>query len=248
MRPFARSVFALPFSLLIGVSSPAFAADAPTVTKPSSTPALPAEPTHDMTTHKQRYAYTMGWQVAAQLTRQGVDFDPDAFANAIRDALAGEQPKLSDQEMRTAVNEQIALEKAEEEKLAKAAQTFSQAFFDAERAKPGVKELSDGILYEELKAGTGQSPTDGQTVDVHYHGTKIDGTVFDSSVERGQSVQFPVNAVIPGFSKALKAMQEGAKWRVIIPSDQGYGASGAGEKIGPHETLIFELELIKVLG
>ena len=109
-----------------------------------------------------------------------------------------------------------------------------------------VKELENGVTYEVIKRGSGKSPTPGDRVEVHYHGTLLSGEVFDSSVERGKTSTFNVSRVIPGFSMALLKMKEGDKWRVTIPSAQAYGKQGAG-KIGPDETLIFVIELIKVL-
>ena len=111
--------------------------------------------------------------------------------------------------------------------------------------KQPVKELEKGVTYEVINSGSGKTPTPGDRVEVHYHGTLLSGEVFDSSVERGKTSTFDVSRVIPGFSMALLKMKEGDKWRVTIPSEQAYGKQGAG-KIGPDETLIFEIELIKV--
>ncbi len=112
--------------------------------------------------------------------------------------------------------------------------------------KQVVKELENGVTYEVINSGSGKTPTPGDRVEVHYHGTLLSGEVFDSSVERGKTSTFDVSRVIPGFSMALLKMKEGDKWRVTIPSGQAYGKQGAG-KIGPDETLIFVIELIKVL-
>jgi len=112
--------------------------------------------------------------------------------------------------------------------------------------KQQVKELENGVTYEVINSGSGKTPAPGDRVEVHYHGTLLSGEVFDSSVEREKTSTFNVSRVIPGFSMALLKMKEGDKWRVTIPSDQAYGKQGAG-KIGPDETLIFEIELIKVL-
>ena len=112
--------------------------------------------------------------------------------------------------------------------------------------KQPVKELENGVTYEVINSGSGKSPTPGDRVEVHYHGTLLSGEVFDSSVERGKTSTFNVSRVIPGFSMALLKMKEGDKWRVTIPSAQAYGKQGAG-KIGPDETLIFVIELTKVL-
>ena len=112
--------------------------------------------------------------------------------------------------------------------------------------KQVLKELENGVTYEVIHSGSGKTPTPGDRVEVHYHGTLLSGEVFDSSVDRGKSATFDVSRVIPGFSMALLKMKEGDKWRVTIPSGQAYGKQGAG-KIGPDETLVFEIELIRVL-
>ena len=119
--------------------------------------------------------------------------------------------------------------------------------FLAENAKKqGVKTLPSGLQYLVLKEGTGKRPTATDEVEVHYHGTLLDGTVFDSSVERGEPASFPVGRVIAGWTEALQLMKEGAKWRVFIPSKLAYHQRGAPPKIGPNETLIFEIELLHV--
>jgi len=112
--------------------------------------------------------------------------------------------------------------------------------------KQVVKQLENGVTYEVINSGSGKTPAPGDRVEVHYHGALLSGEVFDSSVERGKPAVFDVSRVIPGFSMALLKMKEGDKWRVTIPSEQAYGKQGAG-KIGPDETLIFVIELIKVL-
>jgi FKBP-type peptidyl-prolyl cis-trans isomerase FklB len=119
--------------------------------------------------------------------------------------------------------------------------------FLAENAKkPGVKTTASGLQYVVLKEGTGKKPKLEDTVHCHYHGTLIDGTVFDSSVDRGTPIDFPLQGVIPGWTEVLQLMPEGSKWRVFIPSKLAYGQRGAPPKIGPNETLIFEIELLQV--
>ena len=125
--------------------------------------------------------------------------------------------------------------------VAEVAQTQPQS-----AEKQVVKKLENGVTYEVIDSGSGKTPTPGDRVEVHYHGSLLSGEVFDSSVERGKTSTFEVSRVIPGFSMALLKMKEGDKWRVTIPSEQAYGKQGAG-KIGPDETLIFEIELIRVL-
>jgi FKBP-type peptidyl-prolyl cis-trans isomerase FklB len=121
-----------------------------------------------------------------------------------------------------------------------------EEFLAANAKKEGVKTLPSGLQYIVLKEGTGKKPEATDEVVVHYHGTLIDGTVFDSSVDRGEPASFPVNRVIPGWTEALQLMKEGAKWRIFIPSKLAYGRPGRPPKIGPNETLVFEVELLQV--
>jgi FKBP-type peptidyl-prolyl cis-trans isomerase FklB len=128
----------------------------------------------------------------------------------------------------------------------KANRKKSEEFLAANAKKEGVKTLPDGLQYIVLKEGTGKKPSATDEVEVHYHGTFIDGKVFDSSVERGEPSSFPVNRVIPGWTEALQLMKEGSKWKIFIPSDFAYGPHGRPPKIGPNQALVFEVELLHV--
>lgn len=121
-----------------------------------------------------------------------------------------------------------------------------QAFLDENKKKPGVQVTPSGLQYIIMKAGTGPKPGLNDKITAHYHGTLIDGTVFDSSVERGQPASFPVSGVIPGWTEALQMMPVGSKWKLFLPSNLAYGERGAGGKIGPNSVLIFEVELISI--
>ena len=121
-----------------------------------------------------------------------------------------------------------------------------QAFLAENGKKDGVKATATGLQYKVNKSGTGKTPKSTDTVKVHYHGTLIDGTVFDSSVERGEPVSFPVNGVIPGWTEALQLMKEGDKWQLYIPAKLAYGEQSPGGKIGPNSVLIFDVELLAV--
>ena len=121
------------------------------------------------------------------------------------------------------------------------------SFYIFELHYPKAKKTESGLVYEVLKEGTGAKPKATDTVEVHYHGTLTNGKVFDSSVERGQPATFGVNQVIPGWTEALQLMKEGDKWRLFVPSTLAYGARGAGQDIGPHATLIFEVELLEIV-
>ena len=122
-----------------------------------------------------------------------------------------------------------------------------KAFIEENKKRPGIVTLPSGLQYEVINEGTGKKPKATDQVRCHYEGTLVDGTLFDSSIQRGEPAVFGVNQVIPGWVEALQLMSEGAKWKLYIPSDLGYGARGAGEMIPPHSTLVFEVELLEVL-
>lgn len=130
--------------------------------------------------------------------------------------------------------------------MAQTAQEKGKAFLEANAGKEGVKTTPSGLQYKVLTPGTGRSPKATDTVEVHYRGTLLDGKEFDSSYKRRESIEFPLNQVIKGWTEGVQLMQEGAKYEFYIPSEMAYGARGAGGDIGPNETLIFEVELIKV--
>ena len=148
--------------------------------------------------------------------------------------------------MKAALDKQRDLIVGENKKKADAASARGKAFQEQNKSVEGVKVLENGLQYQVLKAGDGAQPEATDTVEVHYHGTLVDGTVFDSSVERGTPASFPLNGVIPGFREAITRMKTGAKWKVVMPSELAYGENGAPPKIGPNETLIFEIELISI--
>lgn len=210
----------------------------------------------ELTTPKQRVSYCIGVNIGGNLKNQEVDVDTKALAAGITDAISG-KPALSAAEMRevmAAFQEQMesrmmAEEKAMEERDAKEGPENlkkGEAFLAENAKKEGVKTTASGLQYKVLKSGSGKTPNAADTVKTHYHGTLIDGTVFDSSVERGEPISFPVNRVIPGWTEALQLMKEGDKWELTIPSKLAYGERGAGDKIGPNSTLVFQVELISV--
>jgi FKBP-type peptidyl-prolyl cis-trans isomerase FklB len=192
---------------------------------------------------KEKISYSIGLnigrKIGSDLKRQSIDIDPNILAKGIQDALSGTNPLLSNDEIQETM---VALQKEMSEKQKKR----GEAFLSENKKKDGVKTLPSGLQYRVIKAGTGKKPKLNDTVTVHYRGTLIDGTEFDSSFRRGQPVSFPVSGVIPGWTEALPLMQEGAKWQLFIPPDLAYGERGAGGLIGPNATLIFEVELISV--
>ena len=200
----------------------------------------------DLTTNEQKFSYVLGFQFGQQMKSEGIEIDVAAFAAAIDDVFKGQPLQLSIEEMRTALQagQQMLLEKKQAE--AQAAQAAGIAFMEQNKTKNGVVVLPSGLQYIELKAGEGEAPTADAEVTVHYRGTLINGEEFDSSYKRGEPTSFSLSGVIPGFRESLLLMKPGAKWQVFVPSELGYGAQGAGSSIGPHQTLIFEIELLSV--
>jgi FKBP-type peptidyl-prolyl cis-trans isomerase FklB len=199
-----------------------------------------------LTTQKQKFSYTVGYQVGMDFKRKGLDLDTDAVVQAIRDAQEGKKPKLDPQQMQQAMNNYKEALAAKRKEIADTNLKLSKAFLDQNRTKKGVKVTASGLQYEVLKAGSGAKPKASDTVEVHYHGTLIDGRVFDSSVNRGQTVSFPVGGVIKGWQEALQMMKKGAKWRVAIPPELAYGPAGSPPVIAPNMALVFEIELIDI--
>lgn len=198
-------------------------------------------------TDQKRMSYAIGLTTAQSIVRQGVVLDLNTFMVGVADAMDGSKPRLSQAEF------QAALEKASSsvnESLKNRAKTnldAGQAFMKENAKQAGVTALSNGLQYKELRKGTGEHPKVSDTVKVHYEGKLIDGTVFDSSKERGEPATFPVNGVIQGWQEILPLMPVGARWQVVIPPKLAYGVRGAGGSIGPNETLVFEIELLEIM-
>jgi FKBP-type peptidyl-prolyl cis-trans isomerase FklB len=197
-------------------------------------------------TDKEKMSYVMGFQVGSQLVQQGYDVDVKALSMAIEDALNGKEPRLSEAQAREVMERQQKRLAETQQKQGTVNAEKGKAYLAANKEKSGVTTLDNGLQYKVITAGTGKKPKETDNVTVHYRGTLIDGTEFDSSYGRGEPASFPVNRVIPGWTQALQLMSEGAKWQVFIPSDLAYGERGAGAKIGPNATLVFDIELIKV--
>ena len=193
-----------------------------------------------------KFSYAIGLGIGQNLLSMGAKgIEVDDFAQAIKDILEGNKTAISHAEARDIVNKYFA---ELEEKMNAASIEQGVQFLEENKKRPNVVTLPSGLQYEvinEGKVGTYATATD--QVKCHYEGTLIDGTLFDSSIKRGQPAVFGVNQVIPGWVEALQLMPEGAKWKLYIPSDLAYGAQGAGEMIPPHSTLIFEVELLEIL-
>ena len=199
-----------------------------------------------------KLSYALGLGIGRQLARMGATgLDIDDFATAIKDVLAGRETKVADSEAQTIVQE--FFRKQEEKANAAMAEKGKKAKAEGEQylaenaAKEGVVTLPSGLQYKVLKEGNGQKPKATDKVKCHYEGFLIDGTVFDSSVQRGEPAVFPLNQVIAGWTEGLQLMQEGAKYRFFIPYQLGYGERGAGASIPPFATLVFDVELIAVV-
>jgi FKBP-type peptidyl-prolyl cis-trans isomerase FklB len=193
----------------------------------------------------EKISYALGLSLGNNLLSSGIDkLDVAKLAKGIQDVMEQNEPEMSYQEAQETMNEYFeALQKKASEGAIKAGQDFLAK--NAERKE--VTTLESGLQYEIITSGNGTTPKASDTVKVHYHGTLIDGQVFDSSVQRGEPATFGVTQVIRGWVEALQLMPVGSKWKLFIPSDLAYGAQGAGKAIGPHTTLIFDVELIDIV-
>ena len=196
-------------------------------------------------TVEQKASYGIGYQIGDNLSHLSDGLDIALLIQGLRDALANSDPQLAEEELGKAMEE---FETAAVKRAGEKNQRAGEEFLAANKKKPGVETTPSGLQYKVIKsgAGAGASPKVTDRVQVHYHGTLIDGTVFDSSVERGEPITFPVGGVIRGWVEALQKMKVGDKWQLYIPSSLAYGPRGAGGAIGPHETLIFEVELLGI--
>ena len=192
-----------------------------------------------------KFSYGLGMGIGQNLLSMGVNsISIDEFVKGIKDVLSGATTEMSHSEAQKVVSEHF--QKLAEEAYAKV-KSEGEAFLAANKAKEGVVTLPSGLQYEVITEGTGKKPSATDRVQCHYEGTLIDGTVFDSSIRRGEPAVFGVNQVIKGWVEALQLMSEGSKWRLYIPQDMAYGANGAGEMIPPYSALIFDVELIKIV-
>jgi FKBP-type peptidyl-prolyl cis-trans isomerase len=194
----------------------------------------------------QRLSYIVGENMAHQLQNDGLALDAATVALAVNDVMAGNPSRLTDAEKRSTV-EQVQQESQQRQQTAHAKNKAAGEAYLAENAqKEGVTTTASGLQYKQLAAGNGAKPTTSDRVKVHYHGTLIDGTVFDSSYQRGEPIVFPVTGVIAGWVEGLQLMNVGSKFELTIPSNLAYGANGSGPVIGPDATLVFEVELLAI--
>lgn len=204
-----------------------------------------------METQQDKVSYIIGRQMGGDFKNQGIELNIDVFAGAVRDAFTGAESKLSNTEMEevmTAFQTEMQAKAMEKAAVAGAEnRKAGEAYLAKNKEDEGVTVTETGLQYKVIKSGSGKTPTETCTVETHYEGKLIDGTIFDSSYKRGEPASFPVNRVIPGWTEALQLMKEGDVWELTIPSELAYGPQGAGGDIGPDSTLIFKIELNKVL-
>ena len=199
-----------------------------------------------------RISYALGLSMGNNFRASGIqEINVEDFADGVAAVFYGSQPKMTYDEAKAEIQKYFTeLEKkqqAEAAKMAEVNEAAGKKFLEENGKRVEVKTTPSGLQYEVLTEGTGEQPTAQDQVEVHYTGTLIDGTVFDSSVERGVPATFGVTQVIPGWVEALQVMKAGSKWRLFIPSQLAYGPQGAGGMIGPNSTLIFDVELLKVI-
>ncbi len=196
------------------------------------------------TEEQDKVSYCLGLSIASNLLTSGVkSISMEPFVEALETAYAGKKPELSPEEANKILQEFFGKVQAEQ---AEQAISGGKKFLAENGKKEGVTTLASGLQYEIITKGKGAKPTANDSVKCHYEGTLIDGTIFDSSIKRGEPAVFPINGVIKGWTEALQLMPVGSKWKLYIPSDLAYGAQGAGNIIGPHSTLIFEVELLEI--
>ncbi len=244
---------AVPATKKPATAAPAKAAPAKTPaakTAGTKTPAAKAAPALVLKTTKEKFSYAVGTNMGKSMKSQSVDVDPAILARGLKDALDGNKPLLTDEEMRASVAE--VQKKVQDQQSAVAKQSGEKnkaegdAFLASNKTKEGVVTLPSGLQYKILKAGEGKKPGPTDTVKCNYRGTTISGKEFDSSYKRNEPAEFPVNGVIKGWTEALQLMPVGSKWQLFLPPDLAYGERGAGNDIEPNSTLIFEVELLSI--
>jgi FKBP-type peptidyl-prolyl cis-trans isomerase FklB len=209
--------------------------------------AAPATEPSEVKVEMDKVSYFIGRQIGGDFKSQGIEVDMTALTEGLTSAISGAEAKYSENELREAMMAfQMKMQADASQRMAESRGEGEK--FLAENAKrDGVITTESGLQYEIIKAGEGAKPAATDQVKVHYHGTLIDGKVFDSSVDRGEPVTFPVQGVIQGWVEALQLMPVGSKWKLFIPSNLAYGEQGAGGDIGPGAALIFEVELLDIV-
>ena len=204
----------------------------------------------ELKTENDKFNYSVVYRLGGDFKRQEVEIKSDMLLQGLEDATGGGKPLMTEQEMGSVLMSLANRVKAAQmEKLKKqGAENLKtgEAFLAENSGKEGVTTLPSGLQYKVITAGTGKGPQKSDKVTVHYRGTLIDGTEFDSSYSRGEPATFGLNQVIPGWTEGVQLMNVGSKYQFVVPHELGYGERGAGGSIGPFETLIFEVELIEI--
>lgn len=238
--------YALPLAVVSAITLQACNQE-PTATEE---PEKLAEFSASLDTSAQRLSYGIAYGFGQRMVADDFPLDAAAFSLGLADAIAGNESRMTQEEiaaeMQAFQEQAMAEQQAQMAAAGEANLAASKAYLEANAAREGVQVTESGLQYEVLEAGDGATPGPDDTVEVHYRGTLVDGTEFDSSYSRGQPVSFGVGQVIPGWTEALQLMQVGSKWKLAIPADLAYGAGGAGQVIGPNAALVFEVELLSV--
>ena len=235
------------------VAALAFFAPAARAEEPATQPATEAAAATEPATQPafgtaiESASYAFGYQIGQQLKQAPFAVNLETLTAGVRDALAGAKPSVSDEEVRTALMNLQAEAEVKMKEAGAGAEQSGTEFREANAKKEGVKVTASGLQYETIAEGTGAAPTAGDKVRVHYTGTLINGTKFDSSVDRGEPVEFALGGVIPGWTEGLQLMKVGGKTRFVIPPNLAYGDRGSPPVIPPNATLVFDVELIGIV-
>ncbi|WP_162846144.1 FKBP-type peptidyl-prolyl cis-trans isomerase [Seongchinamella sediminis] len=240
--------YALPLALAGLVSLQACNEQTASTETASTDTASAAEVTLENT--DQRLSYGIAFGLGQRMAADGMPMDIDAFAAGFRDGAEGKESRMTQEEIQAEMQayqeKMMAEQQAAQAALGEANLAAATTYLEENKAREGVVVTESGLQYEIVEAAEGPRPGPEDTVEVHYRGTLIDGTEFDSSYKRGETVTFGVGQVIPGWTEALQLMPVGSKWNLYIPPELGYGAGGAGQMIGPNSALIFEVELVSI--
>jgi FKBP-type peptidyl-prolyl cis-trans isomerase len=245
-----RPLFRAAVALALAAAAPLALAQPETAPAQPETPAEPETPAPSAEETRTIASYALGFQIGSNFANEQVAVDLDAFVAGLRTATAGGEPAYTPEQKQQAMEsfqeQVVAAQQARIAAEGAANLAAGQAFLAQNAEREGVTVLDSGLQYEILAEGTGAAPGEGDQVSVHYTGTLIDGTEFDSSRERGQPAVFPLNGVISGFSEGLRQLKEGGRAKLYIPAAIGYGERGGGP-IPPNATLIFDIELLDVI-
>jgi FKBP-type peptidyl-prolyl cis-trans isomerase len=232
-------------------TKPATTTKPPTTTsKPKTASSSATQQPLKLTTQKEKLSYAIGMNIGQSMKKDALDIDPAILTRALKDALSGSKPQMTEEEAKAVIttfrNEMIAKKQAEEKKISDANKQAGEQFLATNKTREGVVTLPSGLQYKIIKQGDGPKPTATDTVETNYRGTLINGTEFDSSYKRGEPATFPVNQVIKGWTEALQLMPVGSKWQLFIPADLAYGPRSPSPEIGPNSALIFDIELLSI--